>query len=352
MSTNKRPFLSIKSLMQDAMMVRQLRFGVGVSASAAIAYAINWPLAFLFPIFTTLLLSMPLGQMTPKQLLMALFNTVKGFCFGLLFSVVLIKFPVIFLLLMFVSLFYIYYYLNRGGSFWLTLMLMLSILILPMLNTMSEGLAIGFSLGFVGSAWAAIVFVFVMYYVVPDTEKVNFPPAKPFSHTYSPIAAQFALKSTLVAFPIVAFCITYARADLLLTMIFAAMFTLKPELSAGKEAGRNSLISTVLGGAIAFVFYWALVAVPLFQFFIILMFGIALYMGMNIFSSNPTGKYYGSAMTCVIVLINGNMGADSDFISALVSRILFISLAILYIVVTLRILDAFIFNKKSPTKTH
>ncbi|MEZ9923008.1 DUF2955 domain-containing protein [Vibrio breoganii] len=340
------PRFSIQVALQDATMVRQLRFAVGVAISAAIAYIFNWPLAFLFPIFATLLLSMPVPQMTPKQLGAGLLNTVKGFCFGLFFSVVLIKFPVIFLILMFLALFNIYYYINRGGSFWLTLMTMFSMLILPMLTYMSEGLAIGFSLGFVGSAWAAMLFVFVLHFILPDTNKVTLPSPAPFKNVYSPVAAQFALKSTLVAFPIVAFCITFARTDLLLTMIFAAMFTLKPELSAGKEAGRNSLISTILGGLIAFVFYWGLVAVPLFQFFIILMFGIALFMGMNIFSSNPRGKYYGSAMTCIIVLINGNMGADSDFISALISRIFFISLAILYIIVALRVLDAFVFNKK------
>ncbi|CAM2970544.1 DUF2955 domain-containing protein [Vibrio rarus] len=348
MFTKPTQYFSLKNLLCDGTRVRQLRFAVGVSASAALAYTFNWPLSFLFPIFSTLLLSMPIGQMNPKQLIDALFNTVKGFCFGLVFSVVLIKFPVIFLMLMFLSLFYIYYYLNRGGSFWLTLMMMLSILILPMLTSMSEGLAIGFSLGFVGSAWAALLFVFVMYYFIPDKELTPFPDSASFSKVYSPIAAQLAFKSTLVVFPIVAFCIIYARIDLLLTMIFAALFTLKPELSAGKQAGINSLISTMLGGVIAFAFYWGLVAVPLFQFFIILLFGITLYVGRNIFSSNPRGKYYSSAMTCIIVLINGNMGADSDFISALISRILFISLAVLYIILALRVVDAFIFNKNNP----
>ncbi|GAD79269.1 DUF2955 domain-containing protein [Vibrio ezurae] len=337
---------ALMTLKQNPAMVRQLRFAIGVAASATIAYTFNWPLAFLFPIFTTLLLSMPLPQMTPSALFTALLNTLKGFCFGLIFSVLLINFPLIFLLLLFVALFYIYYYLNRGGSFWLTLMMMLSMLILPMLSNMSEGLAIGFSLGFVASAWAAILFTFAMYYLVPDTQKAPFPPAAVFHNTYVPIAATLALKSTLVAFPIVAFCISFARTDLLLTMVFAALFTMKPELSAGKEAGRNSLISTVLGGLVALGFYWALVGVPLFVFFILLMFGIALFMGMNIFSSNPNGQYYGSAMTCIIVLINGNMGADSDFMSALVSRILFISLAILYIVVALRMLDNLGVGKK------
>jgi hypothetical protein len=332
-------------IFKDATHVRQLRFAVSVASAMGIAYSLNWPLAFLFPIFVCLLASLPVPQLTIKQLGTGMVNTVVGFCFGLFFSVFLIRFPAIFLILLFVALFYIYYYLNRGGSFWLTLMCMFSLLILPMITFISDGLAVGFSLGFVVSAWSAMLFVFFMYYVIPDPLKIALPTPPPFNNSYSPIAAQFALKSTLVTYPIVAFCISFGRFDLLLTMIFAAIFTLKPELSAGKEAGRNSLLSTLIGGGVAFLVYWAIVAVPLFQFFVILMFGIALYMGMNIFSDKPTAKYFGSAMTCIIVLINGNLGADSDFVFALISRIFFITMAILYIVTALRVLDAFIFNK-------
>lgn len=334
-------------LTSDGNNIRQVRFALGVSTSATIAYTFNWPLSFLFPIFTCLLLSFPIPRMTPKQLGKMMADTLKGFAFGLVFSVSLTRFPVLFLILMFPALFYCYYYLNRGGSFWLTLMSMLSLLILPMLTYTAEGLAIGFSMGFVVSAWAAILYGFIMHILVPDPQQITLPEKPGFQNIYIPMAAQFALKSTLVAFPIVAYCITFARMDLLLTMIFAAIFTLKPELSAGKDAGRNSLISTIIGGCVAFVFYWAIVAVPMFAFFIILYFAIALYMGMNIFSTSPKAKYFGSAMTCIIVLINGNLGADSDFLSSFISRIFFISLAILYIVAALKVLDAFWFNKKA-----
>ena len=57
----------------------------------------------------------------------------------------------------------------------------------------------------------------------------------------------------------------------------------KPELSKGREAGQNSLISTVLGGLIAWVFYCLIVAVPQYHFFIALMLFTTLIFGMNIF---------------------------------------------------------------------
>ena len=36
---------------QDVTKIRQLRFAFGATLSAGFAYAINWPLAFLLPVF-------------------------------------------------------------------------------------------------------------------------------------------------------------------------------------------------------------------------------------------------------------------------------------------------------------
>lgn len=335
-----------QSLRNNATSIRQLRFAVGVTTSAAIAYGVNWPLSFLFPIFTCLILSMPLPKPTLRQGMNNMLSTLKGFAFGLVFSVFLVRFPILFIILLFVALFYIYYYINRGGSFWLTLMCMFALLMLPMMANAWEQLAIGFSLGFVGSSWLAVIWVWVMHYFIPDPKNVVMPSPPGFQNVYSPVAAQLALKSTLVAFPLAAACISFGKIDLLLTMIFAAIFTLKPELTAGKEAGRNSLISTILGGIFAYFFYWLLVAVPEYEFFILLLFAITLFFGLNIFSDNPNAKYWGSAMTCVLVLVNGAMSEDAEFVASLINRIVMISLAILYILTMLRVLDAFFFKPK------
>jgi hypothetical protein len=338
-----------QSLRSNATSIRQVRFAVGVTSSAAVAYGFNWPLSFLFPIFTCLMLSMPLPRPTLRQGMNNMLSTLKGFAFGLVFSVFLVRFPILFLILLFVALFYIYYYINRGGSFWLTLMCMFALLMLPMMANAWEQLAIGFSLGFVGSSWLAVIWVWVMHYFIPDQQNVVMPSPPGFQNIYSPVAAQLALKSTLVTFPLAAFCISFSQIDLLLTMIFAAIFTLKPELTAGKEAGKNSLVSTIIGGVFAYVFYWLLVAVPEYEFFVILLFGITLFFGMNIFSDNPNAKYWGSAMTCVLVLVNGAMGEDAEFVASLINRIIMISLAILYIITMLRILNVFFFNKPKTT---
>ncbi len=103
----------------------------------------------------------------------------------------------------------------------------------------------------------------------------------------------------------------------------------------------KSLISTLLGGACAWVFYWLIVAVPEYHFLIALMFLTALYFGINIFSGKPTAKYYGSALIALLILVNSSMGEDANFTEKFIMRIILITLAVTYIVTALRVLDSF-----------
>jgi hypothetical protein len=183
--------------------------------------------------------------------------------------------------------------------------------------------------------------VWVSHTLVPDPEDAPIPRTPGFQPGYSQPAAKAALKSTVVILPLASLFFLYNLADYMLVMIFAALFILKPELSAGKEAGMNSLISTLLGGAFAWVFYWLIVAVPEFWFYVTLMSLTALYFGMQVFSDKPTAKYYNSALIALLILVNGSMGEGAGFTEKFIMRVILITLAVVYIVAALRVLDSF-----------
>lgn len=336
----------LTELFDDVSHMRTLRFAFGVTFACALAYGLNWPLAFLMPVFTAMLLAMPL----PKPSVSASFNnmmsTLKAFALGLAFSLFFLQFPIAYLLMLGLVLFHLYYYLNRGGSFWFTLMSMIAILVLPMIANSHEGLAISFSVGFVYSSWLTIAMIWLSHFVFPDPQFTKFPVKPKYSNAYSKVAAQLALKSTLVAFPIAAVFITYGLSDFLLVMIFSAIFILKPDLSKGKEAGKNSLISTVLGGIFAWFFYWLIVAVPQFHFYLLLLFATSLFFGRHIFAGNNMSKYYSSGFIALLVIINSSMAADANFNAILVQRILLISGAIIYIISALKLLERYFFKSQ------
>jgi len=342
-ATSKIPSLKtwLQEIAQDQTSVRVIRFAVGVTISVALAYGIEWPLSFLLPVLTSVLLALPLPMPSLQTGLRNMLHTLSAFGLGLMFSLFFLQYPLIYILLLGFVLFHLYYYLNRGGSFWLTLMSMIAILLLPMLANTHAGLATGMSMGFVFTSWLTVIMVWVSHLLVPDPDTAKIPQRPGFQPGYSAIAAQTALKSTVIIFPLASLFIIFNLMDYLLVMIFAAIFILKPELSKGKEAGQNSLISTILGGVCAWVFYWLIVAVPEYHFYIILMLLTTLIFAMNIFSAKPTAKYYGSALIALLILVNGSMAEDANFTALFAMRIILIVLAVLYIVTALKILDSY-----------
>jgi hypothetical protein len=329
------------SISQDQTSVRIVRYALGVTLSAALAYGINWPLSFLMPVLVAFMLSLPLPMPTLAMGLRNMWHSLVAFGFGLLFALFFLQFPFVFLLMLGLVVYQLYYYLNRGGSLWLTLMSFIAILLLSMLGNSHEGLAASVSLNFIWTSWLTVIMVWVSYLLVPDPESVNMPQAPGFQTGYSRPAAFAALKSTIVILPLASLFFMFDLTSYMLVMIFAALFILKPELSAGREAGMNSLISTLLGGAFAWVFYWLIVAVPEFWFYVALMFLTALYFGIQVFSGKPTAKYYNSALIALLILVNGSMGEGADFTEKFIMRIILITLAVVYIVTALKMLDSF-----------
>ena len=328
-------------LAQDQNSIRIIRFAIGVTLSAALAYGINWPLSFLLPVLVSFMLSLPLPIPSLKAGLRNMLHTLMAFGIGLIFSLFFLQYPIVYLIMLGLVLFHLYYYLNRGGSLWLTLMSIIAILLLSMLGNSHEGLATGVSLGFIGTGWLTVLMVWLSYLLVPDPQATPFPQAPGFQSGYSQAAAEAALKSTIAILPLASLFFILDLTGYMLVMIFAALFILKPELSAGREAGVNSLISTLLGGVLAWLFFWLIVAVPEYHFYVALMFLTALYIGMNIFSGKPTAKYYNSALIALLILINGSLGEGAEFTEKFIMRIILITLAVVYIVAALKVLDSF-----------
>lgn len=322
--------------------IKALRYAVGVTIAAALAFGIAWPLSFLFPVLSAVFLALPLPKLTLSQGLRNMRDTLFAFGVGFIFTQFILPHTVIYILLLALALFHTYYHLNRGGSLWLVLMLLICLLLMPMLAGLHEGLAIGVVSGLVGSSWLTIGLLWLSHYIVPDAPGGSAIPTPPgYQSGYSAPAAEFALKSTIVALPIAILFIANNWISQILVMVFAAIFTLSPNLDKGKEAGMNSIKSTLIGGGVAFFVYWALVAVPEYHFLIFLMFLISLGFGTAINSGQPLAKYLPSAMVAMIILINSSLADDANFTENFVLRILFISMAAMYVVTTLKVLDAF-----------
>jgi uncharacterized membrane protein YccC len=329
-------------LLTDPKQIKILRYAVGLTIASALAFGIAWPLSFLLPVLCAVFLALPLPKLTLSQGLRNIRDSLFAFAVGFIFTLFILPYPVIFVPLLALALFFTYYHLNRGGSFWLVLMLLVCLLLMPMLAGVGEGLAIGVAFGIVTSSWLTLAMLWLSHFIVPDPPGSPGLPARPgFRPGYSAPAAEMALKSTVVALPIAILFIANNWTGQILVMIFSAIFTLSPDLAKGKEAGINSIKSTWIGGAVAFFVYWALVAVPEYHFLVLLMLFVSLGFGAAIYSASPIAKYLPSAMVAMIILVNSSLGEGADFSETFVLRLLLISIATIYVVVALKVLDVF-----------
>ncbi len=341
------------SWLDDLRTVRVLRYALGSTLSVAIAFALEWPLSFLSPVFTALLLSLPLPRPTPKRLLIGVGQIFIAFILGLLFAVFLQPFPMVYTLALGLVMFHVYYRVNRGGSVWLALMCLIAILILPMLVAVHDELPVAFALYFACSAALAMAIHFLAHVVLPDPTGNQAPvPRRPFVTGYSPDAAFAALKSAVVMLPLAVLFIANQWSSQVLVLVFAGVFSLSPEVAAGKASGVKSMTSTLLGGVAAVVVYGLIIAVPEFHFFVILMFLVLLLFGSGIYSDNPNAKYLGSAATGVIILLASVMDQGASITDALLIRVLLIAAATLYVVSALAVLDRFAFKSRGTPAGH
>ena len=321
--------------------IRIFRLAIGSTLSVAISYSIEWPLSFLTPILTVIFLSLPLPMLKPGQLLALMLMTMVAVFIGVALASYLLPYPFIFIIALGLLLFHAYYLMNRGGPIWFVINLLISILLMPMLANIHGGLATGVGLGFTLSSWVAIMMIYISQALLPDAVEAKRPKKKGLVKGYVPMAANKALKSTIVVLPLAILFTSLSSTNLIVVMISTAVHSLTPDITKGREAVGNSLISTLIGGAAAFFIYWMCVAVPQLYFFILVYFFVALLFAHRLFSDRPDAKFYSSALTTLLIVFHGSLGAGQDFISVFISRLSLIALAGVYVVTCLILLERY-----------
>ena len=350
MSSATRPFNKLLFWQGDLRQTRIIRFVVGVTLTVALAFAIEWSLSFLTPVLTAMILAKPIPGPSPRALLNNIMYVVGAFALGTIYTFVFLPFPMVYLIMLALALFHIYYQLNRGGPFMLVLMNLLAILILPTLTMLHDAVALGFSNGFILSGVLFMLAVFLSHQLIPDPPCAPALPAKPgLKQGYSAAAAQAALKSTLIVWPVAVLFITMEWKDQMLVLVYIAIFSLSPELTKGREAGINSLISAFTGGLFALLYYSILLVVPEFYFLVVLTAVTSLIFAQGIFSTRAVAKYFPSAFTTLLFLISYSMSGDTSFTSNFFFRLLYIGMATVYVVFTLRLLDSLWPEKQAAT---
>ena len=289
------------------------RLAFGMALSAGIAFGLAWPLAFLTPVITAKLLTLP--KVLPLK-------AGVGFLVILSVSMILsrellvptLEFPAVHLLLTGLILFLLFYGKAGGTNPILVVLLILGILLVPVAGTVSVTLAGFVTEGLILATAVGIVVHYLAAALFPDPRIVESSGAvagepsdgtgEGSQSTPSPqVRSALAFRSLIVIFPLAAVFQLFSLVEFLVALIMAALLALEPEFGKHLKVGKGLILANLAGGLVAVAIYKLLVWVPSFTFFLLLVLLGGLWMGGWIFSDRPLGKLLGAGITTVFIIL-------------------------------------------------
>jgi len=252
---------------------RIFRLSLTMALSLAGAYALKMPLPFLAPLFALLLTAAPAPPMGLKGLLGLILVVVITLSVGLLLIPLLIHYPASAVLIVAVGLYFsAYLTINRGKAL-LGTFLTMGFTLISAAGMASYALAVTVIHALVFGIGLAIICQWIVYpWVAEDAAPAN--KTRPAAGGASQ-SNWIALRATLIVLPAYLLALTNPSVYLAIIMKSVSLGQQGSVISA-RNAGRELLGSTFLGGCFAVLFWFLLDLVTnLWMFFLwMLLFGI------------------------------------------------------------------------------
>lgn len=328
--------------------VRIFRYSVGSVLGMGIAMAGDWLLSFLVPVLLLGFLKPPLKQPTIKSSLMFVLIITASVLLGFFISEFLLAYPIIVILVSSVFFLNVFYAKSSLIDPSLKTWLIIGVLLVPIMGLTHQIVAVEVSVNvIVGAAiTAAINYLIYLIFPEPKQEGITEPAELPYEKNSSE-RFDMAFRATIVIFPILALFFLYNLSSQLLVLIFIAILAGTPELVQSFKVGKALLIGNLFGGIISIFLYELFVMVPNFSYFLLVMFGVALYIGTNVFSDKKTAGLYGMAFSTVLVVIGSTTSGTSEAEGKVWVRVIQIAVAVSYVVMAYRFLNVWNNSKKA-----
>ena len=282
---------------------RIFRLSLTLAISLAGAYALQLPLPFLAPLFALLFTAAPAPPMGVKGLLGLILVVLITLGVGLLLIPLLIHYPASAILMVAVGLYFSSYLTINMGKSLVGALLTVGFTLISAAGLVSYSLAVGVITALVLGIGLAIVCQWMVYpwfpeYVTPVKK------ARPPANTATQ-SNWIALRATLIVLPAYLLALTNPSMYLPIIMKSVSLGQQGSTVSA-RDAGKELLGSTFLGGYFAILFWFMLGMVTnLWMFFLwMLLFGV--YFSSKFYqlipSRFPASFWQNVAVTMLILL--------------------------------------------------
>ena len=282
---------------------RALRLATGTALCLAVSFGLALPIPFLAPVLAVLLLATLNKPLPFKAGLILAVIAMLTTGIGLLLIPVLRYYPLSGVLLIGISLFLAFGFGLRGGNALVVTFLIIGLTMISSAGVAEFDLAITVIGALVKGLILAVIIVAISHWLFPDPPNAPSPPAAATLPEQE--VARIALRATLIVIP--AFLLALIDPASYLPIILKAV-SLGQQSSTvtTRNASRELLGSTLMGGLLAIVFWSALsLFVHLWMFFLwMLLFGLLL--ARKLYALSPTrqtpGFWLNSLVTLIILL--------------------------------------------------
>lgn len=316
-----------------------LRYTLGSTLAMAIAMGFSWNLSFLLPVLSLGYFAPGAKPPTFKQGVLFVSTIVISSFLTLLFSKVFIDYKWVFIPVLGLALLHVFYTQKLAPQN--KVFVLMTLLLIPMLAFISLEVAYAVANSIILGAVLTLVLVWTVHAVIPDVKASPDTP-KTKQNVSKPAEMEVftnALNTLIIVFPVVMVFFFFQWAGALLILIFIAILSMQPSFSF--KAGMILTLGNLVGGIISIIVYEVLVMVPVFAFFITLIFFTGLFFSTRLFSGKKTAPLYGMAYSTMLLIIGQATTGTSDAGDKVWIRVVQIMIAVLYVVLAFTILNYF-----------
>jgi multidrug efflux system outer membrane protein len=327
-----------------------LRYAVGATLAMALAMGFDWFLSFLMPVLILSFLAPAATRPTLRDGLNFVLVIALACFIALMIARMLLPYPFVYIPLVGLILCRLYYAKDTSFPPLLILWLLIAILVIPMMGMQSIALANMVAIYIVIGAAVTMLIVWIAYGLLPSPDaksanKLNEQPVKVAPPTKQE-RFKSAVESTTVVFPVLAIFYIFQLSGALIVLIFIALLSMQPGFAKDFKMGKALIAGNLIGGAAAILFYELLVIFPEYIFLVLLTLLAGLIFGSRLFSGKPAAPLYGMAFSTLLLVIGSTTGAAGEADVKVYTRILYIMMAVVYVVFAFGLIERFKDSRK------
>lgn len=333
--------------------VRILRLALATALCLWFSQAVGWQLSFIAPIFTLMILALPMSALKLKAGIAFVAVLAVSIYGGMLLLPMLLDQPAVGLLLLSLAFFWSFYFTAKGGSALLGTFATVGLALVAAVGSVNIDLLLTLAEDLVLAAAVAVVFVWVGHALLPDSlaSDIHAMPAgkAPKPPTIELADARWsAYRSLLIVLPVALLLMMSPDSTAYIPVMIKVAYMGQQTTNDNTRHAAISLLQSTFIGGIGAIIGWSLLSiVPTLALYTLIAGLAGLIMGPRIFRGpgvppeSATWSYgYATMLILLAPAVMDSIAIDSAGIRFWDRMVLFVW-ATLYAVVAVYVLDAF-----------